>query len=218
MRAVAILWANLLVNSDALAASAHAPNEPPEHSRVAVATVVPLSDDPLPHFALGSVRVVLGQTTLDDVHVALLSGAVQHSGDAANSSYWLCYTVLEPSAARMWILSDGEMGGVNHAVTGLVAMEIRGPMRVAADCPTLPQSARTPVLSNGITLGSSRPQIGTAFGKVPIRARWTRYEFQKSGIAQATRSDERLDIQSQVDVKVCPDRVCAIVAHRIESD
>ena len=78
---------------------------------------------------------------------------MSHRGDAGDSLWWLCYRVDRGRTA--WLLS-GELGGEDHALTGLaITHEDR------ADCPRLRGSGLT-LAAPGV--GARRENIEHRFG------------------------------------------------------
>ena len=67
---------------------------------------------------LGAFRIQFEKTTLREVQQAASSGSIAQQGDAAGHILWICYTAVHGGAKeRIWIISHGEMGGPDHAVT-----------------------------------------------------------------------------------------------------
>jgi len=81
---------------------------------------------------MGSFDVLYEKTTLGEIRDKIGSGVIKHQGDAAESTYWLCYITKEE---RVWVLS-GEMGGSKNAVLN-VAVE-SGEFKSSQACPMLP--------------------------------------------------------------------------------
>jgi hypothetical protein len=127
---------------------------------------------------MGTLRVRLEQTTLDDVRRAASAGKVAHRGDAGDSIYWLCYTgaTREP-AERIWIVSHGEMGGSAHYVTDISAEAISNG-HATADCPALPKRLGAVSLANHLWLGASERAATMRLGTPSYQnGAWRSYDF-----------------------------------------
>ena len=126
---------------------------------------------------LGKLRVLFEKTTLDDVRRGTASGAIEHRGDAAESIYWLCYSIVG-HGERIWIVSHGEMGGDRHAITGIRA-QIVPEVRATPECPALPEGFRPVALDTGLWLGASVSEVRKRFDQPSHRsgARWS-YDYQ----------------------------------------
>src|ERR1700729_1909600 len=98
---------------------------------------------------MGDFVVVFEQDSLNNVVVELLRGAIQHSGDASTSLYWLCYTLVSArTSQRLWIISDGEMGGTDHLITAIYAQELARGARATEKCPQSPTKNGTRAFDN----------------------------------------------------------------------
>jgi hypothetical protein len=160
----------------AVAIAATPPPEQPFESRDWPAT---LSKAPSTGVTLGVLRIQFEQTTLDQVRRQALQGKVAHQGDAGNSIYWLCYTnKREHIAERIWLISNGEMGGRGHAVTSVIVSRVK----LAApttDCPALPATMRPASFDSNAWLGSSDRALENAFGSPShLKESWRSYDFQ----------------------------------------
>ena len=112
---------------------------------------------------LGDFRIDLEVTTLADVLKATGIGSIYHIGDAADSNYWLCYSLVRPhTGLRVWISSSGEMGGDQHAITDIQVMDLGS--RLAATypntgCPLLPDTYEDVVFNHHIHIGSTMSDV-----------------------------------------------------------
>jgi hypothetical protein len=114
---------------------------------------------------MGKFYVALEKTTLDDVRSATKLGTILHRGDASESTYWLCFTNLkDKNAERIWISSNSEMGGPDHAVTSIIA-ELAQTNFATAECPALPARLKPLSVGYGIWIGSAMTHIQKALGK-----------------------------------------------------
>jgi hypothetical protein len=108
---------------------------------------------------MGTFRVQFEKTTLDDIRKITSAGEISHQGDAGDSVYWLCYTNQNAKQIeRIWIISDGEMGGLNHAVTHISA-EVLLNGQATTDCPYLPKNLLPLSLDNNLWLNSSTRDV-----------------------------------------------------------
>jgi len=94
-----------------------------------------LREDPAQKIQLGKFTVEFENTTLDEIRKIFGSGSIDHSGDAASSQYWLCYSLPNQ---RIWFISHGEMGGPDHALTQLHVISMDEKNIVNNNCPLLP--------------------------------------------------------------------------------
>lgn len=107
---------------------------------------------------LGDFEVTFETTTLAEV-AAFAGGDMSHAGDAAASQYWLCYTLPD---SRVWVISNGEMGGTDHVVTGVaVASDPSG-----AEFDGCPAAEFGSLTVSGVGLGSDAAALEAAFGPV----------------------------------------------------
>jgi hypothetical protein len=128
---------------------------------------------------MGKLRVWLEQTTLDDVRQAASMGEIAHRGDAGASMYWLCFTkVTKTQAERIWVLSDGEMGGPRHQVTGISAQRIPNGTPTAA-CPALPNKLTPLSLDHDLWLGATKEAVASKLGTFSYQqGAWRSYDYQ----------------------------------------
>lgn len=127
---------------------------------------------------MGSLHVRFEKTSLDDVLRAAAAGAIDHQGDAGASVYWLCFTNATPSfTERVWLVSDGEMGGNAHLVTGVSAQRLSAG-NASADCPALPANLQPLALEHGVWLGASPRDFHQKFGLPSSRGTaWESYDY-----------------------------------------
>lgn len=78
-----------------------------------------MNRDLIKEIYLGEKVFKLEETTLPEIIKTLGQSEISHSGDAASSQYWLCYS-LENST--IWFISHGEMGGLRHRLTQIYAV------------------------------------------------------------------------------------------------
>jgi hypothetical protein len=158
--------------------NAYAQTPPPAAPFDAMTWKATLKRKPPTTLQMGTLRIQLEQTTLDEVRRTASVGNIAHRGDAGDSVYWLCYTRsgLDPRQ-RIWIMSHGEMGGDRHYVTGIRAQAIPGG-RATADCPALPTHLQPLSLDNHIWLGASEEEASMRIGAPSFRSGpWWSYDF-----------------------------------------
>jgi hypothetical protein len=112
-------------------------------------------------FSLGAFAGRIEETQLDAVRDMVGEGTIQHQGDAGDSIYWLCYRRPQH---RLWLVSHGEMGGPEHAITEVVEELTEKDARVSTDCPILPDKFSPFVLDGKLRLGMSRQAVIAALG------------------------------------------------------
>jgi len=151
---------------------------PPDTPFDAMTWTATLKQKPSTTLRMGTLRVQLEQTTLDDVRRAASVGKVAHRGDAGKSMYWLCYTSSAPDVAqRIWIIAHAEMGGSAHYVTEISA-EVISNGHATADCPALPKRLSTVSLENHLWLGASEAEATTHMAAPSYRnGHWRSFDF-----------------------------------------
>jgi len=137
-----------------------------------------LMTKPSTGMSLGAFRVEFEKTTLEEVRLAANSGTVAFQGhDGENISY-LCYTIFSPSRSeRVWIISDGEMGGSEQSITSVAAQRQKN-YEPTPDCPALPKTLQPVSLDSKIWLGvtgSHLKKLGSPSHRVGA---WSTYDFQ----------------------------------------
>lgn len=127
---------------------------------------------------MGSLSVRFEQTSLADVLREAPAGALSHQGDAGGSIYWLCYTNLNATTGeRIWIVSDGEMGGDSHVITGVIAQRLAHG-RASADCPALPGHLKPLAFEHGIWLDTPADAVRRKLGAPSSHgASWEWYDY-----------------------------------------
>ena len=128
---------------------------------------------------MGSLHVMFEKTTLDDVRKAALIGEISEKGDAAGNVLWLCYTNLTATPIeRIWVSSNGEMGGPEHVVDGVSAQYLPNG-HATRDCPVLPENLKPLSLDQNLWLNSTESEVlnklGAASHTVGL---WRSYDYQ----------------------------------------
>jgi hypothetical protein len=69
---------------------------------------------------MGRLTVSFEKTPLREV-MRNAGGVIAHQGDAGESVYWLCYTIVEKKhSERLSLTASGEMGGPDQTVSSVV--------------------------------------------------------------------------------------------------
>ena len=128
---------------------------------------------------LGKYKVKYEETTLAMVIQATGLGKIEEQGQTAEHSLWVCYSIDKPNQSEIvWILSDGEMGGFDHAITGIGAKLI-APNENNHDCPVLPQSMQPVTFDNGIWLDERQSDVIKTLG-IPSHQEksWSSFNYE----------------------------------------
>jgi hypothetical protein len=152
---------------------------PPNLPFTSVDWAATMKQEPTKGVTLGHFRIEFERTTLADAERAVSFGTVGQKGDAGEHALWLCYTVHSPAPpGKIWIISDGEMGGATHVVTGItVARSVNA--TPSADCPALPPAMQPVHFDAPIWLNSTDAQIEAALGRPShVQGTWRAYDFQ----------------------------------------
>jgi len=112
-------------------------------------------------FSLGAFAGRFEETPLGAVRAAVGDGTIQHQGDAGGSIYWLCYRRAQH---RLWVVSGGEIGGLDHLVTEIVEELTEKDAGASADCAIIPEKFAPVVFDGKLHLGMSRSEVVTALG------------------------------------------------------
>jgi hypothetical protein len=164
---------------------------------------------------LGDFRIAFEKTTLDAVRARVGSGTVSHRGDAADSEYWLCYTVVTPRRSeRIWIVSSAEMGA--GTVTDIDAITLLS-SEASDDCPRLPPQLIPVTLDSKLWLGSSATDLARILGKPSHEAHpWQSYDFQTK-VEENGKCEGGYDRLNDLDVKLHNGLVVALSAGQVTS-
>lgn len=164
---------------------------------------------------MGSFHVRFENTALDDVRKTVGIGDIAHQGDAGESINWVCYTNVIPARVeRIWIISDGEMGGPERRVTGISA-EILPNGIATTDCPALPTGMTPLILDSGFWLGASGSHTHIRFGAPSYhQGSWISFNYQ--GKAKG-RCEGGFDVLNDLLVRLENDRVSFLRARQVTS-
>ena len=164
--------------------------------------------------ALGEFEVKFEETTLSVVVRALGKGEIGHQGDAGDSIYWLCYTARN---SRVWIISHGEMGGPEHAVTGVSVLWVPH-AKVVAGCPALPSRYQSASIGRGLWVGISQAKAISALGRAEhAKGVWSAYGRAEKVRGNGNCAPEGYDLSNWFWYRAAQGRVVAIVAGQVTS-
>ena len=167
---------------------------------------------------MGSLHIVLEQTSLFAVRKAVAAGAISSQGEAGNGISWLCYTNLSSAIPeRIWISSGNEMGGPERRVMGVTAQRLPEGL-ATADCPALP-AALTPVrIDNGVWLNDKVRAVASALhAAVKEGQEWQRFSYSSKVPGTGGRPPERCDLLNGFAVKLRAGRVAFLQIHQVTS-
>ena len=165
---------------------------------------------PTTGISMGGFNVLYEKTTLGEIRNKVGSGVIKHQGDAAESTYWLCYTTQEE---RVWILS-GEMGGSENAVLN-VEVESGG-FKSSQSCPMLPKAFQPVSFNNGLWVGTSEESVLKLLGR-PSHTEDQWLSFDYAGKDMGFCKPWGADVMNWVLVKVKNGHVVAIHAGQVTS-
>jgi hypothetical protein len=174
---IRLAWISFVVlTATPLTSAAQIPPDAPFRAPISKPT---LKRNPSTGVRMGALSVRFEESTLDDVVKAASVGAIAHRGDAGASIYWVCFTkVSDAHAERIWVLSDGEMGGRRHQVTGISAQRIPSGTPTAA-CPALPNKLTPLSLDHNLWLGASKAAVASTLGAFSYQQDgWRSYDYQ----------------------------------------
>lgn len=165
---------------------------------------------------MGSLRVKFEETTLDYIRKAASAGEILHHGDAGESIYWLCYTNFNSSRGeRIWVISDGEMGGSEHSVTR-VSAQILPNVKATKDCPALPANLKPVSLDNDLWLNSAASVVLKKLGAPSYKKEpWRVYDFE--GKLPGNCGADGFDLSNWLMVRVGKGRVTSLHAGQVTS-
>jgi hypothetical protein len=138
-----------------------------------------MKSPPTKGITLGKLSVAFEKTTLADVRDAAAIGTIDHQGDASENTYWLCYCHTAADIAyRIWIASNGEMGGAEHFVT-LIAAQRVSDAKPTKDCPSLPTKLQPISLDAPIWIGTTDRDVERALGTPSHRqGKWQQFDYR----------------------------------------
>lgn len=175
-----------------------------------------LQPSPFNEMTMGGLHVLLEKTSLDEVRAAASAGVIAHLGDAGASIYWLCYTNLNATPAeRIWLVSDGEMGGREHSVSSVIAQRSPG-AHASADCPAMPATLAPMKLESGIWLDTPPETARKILGAASFHSgNWESYDYQ--GKVPGSCAGAGFDLTSSLMLRVAGKRIDTLRISRITS-
>jgi len=166
-----------------------------------------LSKPPAIGFQIGATEILFEEVPLVQIQRLIGRGNIGHRGDAAESTYWLCYTVSKGGTHRIWFTA-GELDGPSHLVSGITALRLPSTSDAAADCPTLPLKLLISPVPR-VWLGMTEEQAESALGP-PSSASGDVREWAYLGTVAAKQGT--FDRSSYVRVELKADRVVQVSA------
>jgi len=174
-----------------------------------------MKSPPTRGIALGKLYVEFEKTTLADVRHAASIGTIDHQGDASESIYWLCYSHTAADVGyRIWIASNGEMGGADRAVT-LIAVERMTNAKPTEDCPSLPAKLQPISLNAPIWIGTTDRDVERALGAPSHRqGKWRQFDYRGTVPGQCQGG---YDMNNWLQTKSEHGRISTIFAGQVTS-
>ncbi len=193
---------------------------PPPRFPLSVAPPPTLNSAPALSVALGDLVIVFDKTTLPEAQKQIKLGRIDNSGDASESSFWLCYSISgSGSQERIWLLSHG--GGDDHVIDG-VAARISSTRVTTNFCPELPAAFQPVRLNNKIWLRSPATEIRKQFGKPSLqRGMWLHYESERELLNDPRAKDwsaDKLYEIGELSVRIRAGKVIELWATKSVSD
>jgi len=173
-----------------------------------------LGNDPVQRISLGHFVAKFEETTLGEILAAVGHGSIEHAGDAGASQYWLCYSLPNQ---RLWLISNGEMGGSDHTLSAVSAQSINSGNVENLMCPTLP-AAFQPVSFGFGWLGTDREKVIQALGE-PSATKDNRIMFFYEGKQPGSYHGQTVDwdVLGYVEMKLEEGKVTFINASHVTS-
>jgi hypothetical protein len=163
---------------------------------------------------MGRLTVSFEKTPLREV-MRNAGGVIAHQGDAGESVYWLCYTIVEKKhSERLSLTASGEMGGPDQTVSSVVAEMVTD--QPTADCPALAATFRPVHLSNGIWLGKPESVLIEKVGVPPSKnGEWRGFLYE--GKQPGPCEPDGYDVENWLEWKSNRDSIVSIVAGQVTS-
>jgi hypothetical protein len=187
--------------------------EPPPPTEEKITVSATLEVDPVQAIRIGSITAKFEKTTLGEILNTVGVGSIEHAGDAGGSQYWLCYSLPNQ---RVWLISHGEMGGSDHALTQVQAISTKLTSE-SKTCPPLPSSFQSISMNFG-WLGSTKDQVLKALGQ-PSGKKNGRYIYYYAGKEPGVYQGEKMewDVIGYIEVTTAKDIVSSIFASHVTS-
>jgi hypothetical protein len=170
-----------------------------------------LKTDPIQQIHLGGLTAEFEKTTLVEIRNAIGYGVIDHAGDAGESQYWLCYSL---KGQRIWLISNGEMGGSNHMLTRVAAVSTAS---TTGSCPPMPAFLQ-PVSFLFGRIGASKKSLLDVLGAPSgISNDKLIYQYAGKKPQQYKGGMEEFDVTAHIEVKIENDRITSLDASHITS-
>jgi len=189
---------------------AYADDAPPRSPFNAVDWTALSTVKPTTEFIMGGFHVRYEKTNLGEIRDKIGSGLIKHEGDAAESTYWLCYSTQEE---RVWLLS-GEMGGSEKSVLNVTVES--GKFEASQECPMLPRAFQPVSFDNELRLGASEESVLKILGR-PSHTEGQWLSFDYTGEEKEFCKPWGADVVNWIHVKVINGRVVSIQAGQVTS-
>ncbi len=168
-----------------------------------------LKTDPLTSMRMGTFEVKFEETTLGAVINEVGVGSIQLTRETGESQYYLCYS-LPDQHQRIWLISNGEMGGPDHALTQVYAVSTIKPIRKNVACPQIPSGFQSISMKFG-WLGTTHKKLLTSLGK-PSGSKDGRliflYEGEKTGIYQGKSVE--FDVITYIEAQINDNKISSL--------
>jgi len=186
---------------------------PPVNDVISVSPT--LKKDPAQEIRLGDFLAKFEKTTLGEIKYTVGSGSIRHSGDAGGSQYWLCYSL---PGQRVWLISHGEMGGSNHALTQVHAISTDTELQANDMCPMLPKNLQ-PISFPFGWIGTDKEDLYQVLGK-PSGIQEGNHIYLYEGKENVTRRGQSLEfyVLGYVEAKVVDGKIAKIYASHVTSN
>lgn len=175
-----------------------------------------LKTDPLTSMRIGTFEVKLEETTLGDIINEVGVGSIQLTRETGESQYYLCYS-LPDQHEHIWLISHGEMGGPDHALTQVYAVSTTKPIRENVSCPQIPARFQSISMKFG-WIGTTQKKLFASLGK-PSGSKDGRlmffYEGKTPGIYEGKSVE--FDVISYVEVVIDDGKISSIYASHVTS-
>lgn len=173
--------------------------------------------DPVQKIHIGGFEAEFEKTTLKEIRDALgsgSSGSIEHSGEAGDSQYWLCYALQNQ---RFWLISNGEMGGPEHALTQVHAVTTSSNTQVNASCPPVPKRFQKISFSFG-WIGTDKKSLVKALGQ-PSGIQGDRLIYSYEGKKPGENEGQTVewDVVGYIELKIAHDKVTSLYASHVTS-
>ncbi len=207
---ISILIFTLATNSDLMANST---SPPATNDRISVDAT--LKKDPASKLQIGKFVAELEMTTLDEIRAFLGAGSIEHSGDAASSRFWLCYSL---PGQRVWFISHGEMGGSKHVLTQVQVISTKGKEGENVNCPILSDGSYTIKFDFG-WIGTTKASLINFLGQ-PSGEVGNTLMFLYQDKKKETRNGEEIDwdVLGYVEVIIENNKILSINASHVTAN